>query len=642
MLIRTHSVEVIRPGLATSDERREPVSDKIVPTTGGQQEAAAALAREAARALESATDVADEAFMSTSFKSPEFTESKANHRAITLDPQTSSYSLDTQSRSSMEARLRAKKNSGVHSASDLQSFGKITGPNQALPNPMLPNAPPAPTGASDASAQTKKPKPDLFSVLQSRAGKVVPDLGTSTPQGNSGQVTASTHNLPTLKQARLKTDKPELLKPVYAQPSPEESPNFSSIRKELASSSEEGFEESIISSSYAWKGPAEPSPLSVNWPKNIPSNTFQNMPAQRRTETRAEISAPQLSSAYLDDNLSASTPMPTPAPLSSSSPTPISEQALAAAPRMQAENSNVSGTANPALNQMLTAETEKSKLSRVKTSAEGPGNSALITPQATSSKLPHSPTSVTSGQSIPIVQGVHQPQSPTQAAANLQSAQISQPTGNLDPSASAPPVSAPEPQPAPQPVVAPENPQPHLNARYVEQERVSTDLISDNDPRVVAKTDAMPVVAFDIERLLLTTFLATQFGKLALGNPSLDLHRRQTLMDAEYGKCLAVSIEDQTRLPSAVLASYRYCLERGYIETHDPVIPLTADLLLGRMEIDQYLLQRRRITGDELRDLIKVAREEGIKLTQLLVKSGYLTEADLETLGREQKRFAFK
>jgi hypothetical protein len=72
------------------------------------------------------------------------------------------------------------------------------------------------------------------------------------------------------------------------------------------------------------------------------------------------------------------------------------------------------------------------------------------------------------------------------------------------------------------------------------------------------------------------------------------------------------------------------------------VIPLTADLLLGRMEIDQYLLQRRRITGDELRDLIRVAREEGVKLTQLLVKSGYLTEADLETLGREQKRFAFK
>jgi hypothetical protein len=207
---------------------------------------------------------------------------------------------------------------------------------------------------------------------------------------------------------------------------------------------------------------------------------------------------------------------------------------------------------------------------------------------------------------------------------------------------SVPPVHTPEPPAIPQPSLLPPNPQPQANARYAGQERVSTDLITDNDPRVVAKTDAMPVVAFDIERLLLTTFLATQFGKLALGNPSLDLHRRQTLMDAEYGKCLAVSIEDDTRLPSAVLASYRYCLERGYIETHDPVIPLTADLLLGRMEIDQYLLQRRRITGDELRDLVKVAREEGIKLTQLLVKSGYLTEADLETLGREQKRFAFK
>jgi len=69
---------------------------------------------------------------------------------------------------------------------------------------------------------------------------------------------------------------------------------------------------------------------------------------------------------------------------------------------------------------------------------------------------------------------------------------------------------------------------------------------------------------------------------------------------------------------------------------------LTVDLLLGRMEIDQYLLQRRRISGDQLHDLINIANQEGIKLTQLLVKGGFLTEGDIETLLREQKRFAFK
>jgi hypothetical protein len=157
-----------------------------------------------------------------------------------------------------------------------------------------------------------------------------------------------------------------------------------------------------------------------------------------------------------------------------------------------------------------------------------------------------------------------------------------------------------------------------------------------------ARTEALPMVTIDIDRLLRATFTPTQFGKLALTNPSLDQHRRQTLLDVESGQTLGTCIEEENRPPAAILSSFRYCLERGYIESHDSVVPLTADLLLGRMEIDQYLLQRRRLTGDQLRDLVEIARNEAVKLSQVLVRSGYLTLGDLQTLEREQKRFAFK
>lgn len=157
------------------------------------------------------------------------------------------------------------------------------------------------------------------------------------------------------------------------------------------------------------------------------------------------------------------------------------------------------------------------------------------------------------------------------------------------------------------------------------------------------RTDALPLVTIDIERLLQATFSATQFGKLALTNPSLDEKLRQTLNDVESGKTLLLVVtENDGRAPASVLSTYRYCLARGYIATSDPVIPLTADLLLGRMEIDQYLLQRRRINGDELRDLLEIEKTEGVKLTDLLVRGGYLTAGDLERLISEQKRFALK
>jgi hypothetical protein len=129
------------------------------------------------------------------------------------------------------------------------------------------------------------------------------------------------------------------------------------------------------------------------------------------------------------------------------------------------------------------------------------------------------------------------------------------------------------------------------------------------------RTDALPLVTIDIERLLQATFT---------------------------GKTLTRVVNEAVRGPASILSTYRFCLARGYIISADPVIPLTADLLLSRMALDQYLLQRRRINGDELRDLIELEREKGIKLSDLLVRHGYLTPGDLERLLTEQKRFALK
>jgi hypothetical protein len=156
------------------------------------------------------------------------------------------------------------------------------------------------------------------------------------------------------------------------------------------------------------------------------------------------------------------------------------------------------------------------------------------------------------------------------------------------------------------------------------------------------RTDALPLVTIDIERLLQATFTATQFGKLALTNQALDPHLRQTLLDVEAGKTLTRVLQEAARGAASILSTYRFCLARGYIISADPVIPLTADLLLNRMALDQYLLQRRRINGDELRDLIELEREKGINLSYSLVRHGYLTPGDLERLLTEQKRFALK
>lgn len=156
------------------------------------------------------------------------------------------------------------------------------------------------------------------------------------------------------------------------------------------------------------------------------------------------------------------------------------------------------------------------------------------------------------------------------------------------------------------------------------------------------RTTVLPIISIDMERLMKATFTISEFGFLALKNPNLDENIRQALLKVEAGQTVEAAVEETTRLPAAVLSTYRYCLDRGYITNPDPVLQLTADLLLGRMELDQYLLQRRRVTGEELRDLTEAAKVSGVKLNQVLVEKGFLSQEDLDTVTREQHRFAIR
>lgn len=156
------------------------------------------------------------------------------------------------------------------------------------------------------------------------------------------------------------------------------------------------------------------------------------------------------------------------------------------------------------------------------------------------------------------------------------------------------------------------------------------------------RTTVLPIISIDIERLMKAGFSITEFGFLALKNPSLDGEIRKLLLKVEAGDILESVVESSSRAPSAVLSTYKYCLDRGYISNPDPVLHMTADLLLGRVELDQYLLQRRRVTGEELRDLTEAARSSGVKLTQMLVGKGFLSQEDLDNVTREQLRFAMR
>jgi hypothetical protein len=194
-----------------------------------------------------------------------------------------------------------------------------------------------------------------------------------------------------------------------------------------------------------------------------------------------------------------------------------------------------------------------------------------------------------------------------------------------------------------EPPVSPQTPDPNLIIDCA-PEAATASLKEQRQAREARtkRTEALPLVSIDIERLFQTTFTATQFGRLATNNQTLDPHLRQTLLEVAENKRLGAVVNGAVRSPASILSTYRFCLARGYIVSPDPVVALTADLLLGRLTIDQYLLQRRRINGDELRDLIEIERQKGIPLSDLLLTHGFLTDEDFDRLLREQKRFSLK
>ncbi len=184
---------------------------------------------------------------------------------------------------------------------------------------------------------------------------------------------------------------------------------------------------------------------------------------------------------------------------------------------------------------------------------------------------------------------------------------------------------------------------PDLSSARPENLQDEEKLVDENgeefDPRL---TDLLPIVSIDIERLLNSNFSVTKEGKERLLDDELHELVRQVLIDTTNGKTLVSVLTDSSLTEAAVLATYRYCLEEKLISHYDPVISLTIELVMAKMELEQYLLQRRRITGDQLQDLITIAGRQGIGLDKLLVGAGYLLPVDMDRLKQEQDRFSSK
>ncbi|MFA6212119.1 MAG: DUF4388 domain-containing protein [Candidatus Obscuribacterales bacterium] len=161
-------------------------------------------------------------------------------------------------------------------------------------------------------------------------------------------------------------------------------------------------------------------------------------------------------------------------------------------------------------------------------------------------------------------------------------------------------------------------------------------------PFDIRRTDPLPLVAIDIERLFQTSFHVAPFGQVALNNNALDDDMKKIVSAFKSGKTFINVATDggHGHDPAQILHTCKYALERGYIDPPDQVVSLTADLLLGRVELEQYLLQRRRLNGDELRDVTEMAKQKGIKLVELLVKMGFMTDSDWDRLNQEKERFA--
>jgi hypothetical protein len=713
LLVRTDSVQVIRPGSSTQQPRSNGTAEyNVVSTTGGQQEAAALLAKEAAKTLE-ASDVGEDSFVSKSFKGPPPAPAVVKGEVNSATPSGEF----TASRSSMEARLRAKRTGNNLPA--LTPGGVPVNGGTPVVNAALPQNAPATIEAPEAP---RVPRPDLNAVLQNQPRRIIDTSDMAEVKPVTGVNTSSTNDAVSLRQANLKQGKNSgkngdkkrqvVLSDVNpsaqsrsnaprVEPAPETAENLvagsvpPAPAQQQAPHSKSASEAAVVTSAGTGAAAADadrsPSPFaklakSIHDQKNKWTGHSSDSPVA--SVQTADPGSPRIAAAQavpkVDHQELSFTPQSTHPLPSAPSVTPVPESpSVVEVPQAQPAAVPPQSESVPPPRSAVRPVSDAKTTDDLAAAAAAPVSPASEAKREESSSLPAGPQKVErvrksesaahASETAPAAAAAAStappsPASPTAApassaapAAPASSAAPASPTASAPAKVPAAPAASGAPSPVPAPsahdavaptTVVPSKPASPSAGRSAASKAANEEegvrqpeapaFIPADDRRFVAKTQAMPLVAFDIERLLQTTFFATQFGKLALGNPSLDPHRRQTLLDAEYGKSLVGAIEEGNRLPSAVLSSYRYCLDRGYIETNDPVIPLTADLLLGRMEIDQYLLQRRRITGDELRDLLKTAREEGIKLTQILVRSGYLTEADMETLGREQKRFAFK
>ncbi|HMO20982.1 MAG TPA: hypothetical protein PKC98_08440, partial [Candidatus Melainabacteria bacterium] len=156
------------------------------------------------------------------------------------------------------------------------------------------------------------------------------------------------------------------------------------------------------------------------------------------------------------------------------------------------------------------------------------------------------------------------------------------------------------------------------------------------------RTDPLPLVSIDIERLLNTSFKLTGRGVEHLEEASEDDMVAEVLQDVKLGKSLLLVLTDSNRSDASIMATYRYCLDNEMIEHHDPVVRLTIELLLDKLDLIKYLLQRRRVTGEQLKELSVIAERQGIEIIKLLIGSGAVLPADLDRLKQEQERFAPK
>lgn len=169
-----------------------------------------------------------------------------------------------------------------------------------------------------------------------------------------------------------------------------------------------------------------------------------------------------------------------------------------------------------------------------------------------------------------------------------------------------------------------------------------TNLEAEKSPFDMKRTDPLPLVSIDIERLLNTSFKLTGRGVEHLEEASEDDMVAEVLQDVKLGKSLLLVLTDSNRSDASIMATYRYCLDNEMIEHHDPVVRLTIELLLDKLDLIKYLLQRRRVTGEQLKELSVIAERQGIEIIKLLIGSGAVLPADLDRLKQEQERFAPK